>query len=86
MLYLLRTLEVWIKKSEKRRDLKDRNSRILIIGALLGLVTYTVHGFLNDFLDSDKIATPFWCFIAFIVAMDIRYKLQKDEDLEKFES
>ncbi len=84
--YVVILLIVFYRGFYTSRKVKDRNSRILIIGALLGLATYTVHGFLNDFLDSDKIATPFWCFIAFIVAMDIRYKFGKEEDLEKFES
>lgn len=56
------------------------------MGALLGLVTYAIHGVLNDFLDADKIATPFWAFIAFIVAVDIRYKWGSGEDLKKLES
>jgi O-antigen ligase len=58
------------------RKIEDRNIRILVVGALLGIVTYVIHGFLNDFLDSDKIAAPFWGFIAFIVAMDIRFRNQ----------
>ncbi len=61
------------------RKIDNRHHRILLMGALLGLVTYTVHGLLNDFLDSDKIAAPFWGFIAFIVAMDIRYSKKLDE-------
>jgi hypothetical protein len=36
-----------------------------------GLVTYMVHGVMNSFLDSDKIAALWWGFIALIVAMDL---------------
>lgn len=64
------------------RKIGDQQHRILLMGAILGLVTYSVHGFLNDFLDSDKIAAPFWGFIAFIVAMDIRYRNSKLEEFE----
>jgi len=56
------------------RKINDRTSRILLLGALLGLVTYAIHGGMNDFLDMDKIATPFWGFIAFIAALDINLK------------
>ncbi len=84
--FVLILLIVFYRGFSLSRKIKDRNYRILLIGALLGLVTYAIHGVLNDFLDSDKIATPFWGFIAFIVALDIRYKFAKSEDLEKFES
>jgi putative inorganic carbon (HCO3(-)) transporter len=45
--------------------------RILSLSVLLGLVTYFTHGFLNNFLDSDKASAPFWGFIAILVAMDV---------------
>ena len=40
----------------------------LVLGALLGLVTYFIHGFLNNYSDFDKIAVPMWGFISIIVA------------------
>jgi putative inorganic carbon (hco3(-)) transporter len=51
--------------------LKRRKDRILVTGVLLGLVTYLVHGVLNNFLHSDKAAVPFWGFAAILVAMDL---------------
>jgi len=84
--YVLILLIVFFRGFSISRKIKERKYRVLLMGALLGLITYTVHGVLNDFLDSDKIATPFWGFIAFIVVQDIRYKFGKSEDLEKFES
>lgn len=45
--------------------------RILITSTLCGLITYFIHGFLNNFLDIDKIAIPFWGFAAVIVAIDL---------------
>ncbi len=38
--------------------------------SLLGLITYFAHGFLNNFLDTDKLSVPFWGFIAIIVALE----------------
>lgn len=75
--YVLILIFVFYRGFTLSRKIEDRNIRILIIGALLGIVTYAIHGFLNDFLDSDKIAAPFWGFIAFIVAMDIRHRSQR---------
>jgi len=49
----------------------DINVRYLALMALLGLITYFTHGFLNNFLDTDKLSVPFWGFIAILVALDI---------------
>ena len=48
--------------------------------AMLGLVTYFSHGFLNNFLDTDKLSVPVWGFIAILVALDI-YHLPKNPPL-----
>ena len=50
---------------------KDPNIRLLTLGILLGLITYFVHGILNNFLDTDKLSIPFWAFIAMLVSMDV---------------
>jgi len=50
---------------------KDKQTRTLLLMALTGLVTYFVHGFLNNFLDTDKASVPYWGFIAIIVAVDM---------------
>jgi putative inorganic carbon (HCO3(-)) transporter len=61
---------------------KDKEIRALTLGVLLGLITYFVHGALNDFLDTDKASVPFWGFVAIIVAMDVYHaktaKTQED--------
>ena len=49
----------------------DKRLKTIVMGALLGLVTYYVHGILNNFLDTDKLSVPFWGFTAIIVAVDI---------------
>ncbi len=51
--------------------LTDYRLRGIVLVALIGLVTYYVHGFLNNFLDTDKLSVPFWGFTAMIVAIDI---------------
>jgi hypothetical protein len=50
---------------------QDKEIRLLTLGILLGLITYFVHGGLNDFLDTDKAAVPFWGFVGMLVALDI---------------
>ena len=54
--------------------LKDKEKRTLNILLLLGISTYMVHAFFNNFLDTDKAAVPFWGFAAAIVAMNLQVK------------
>ncbi|WP_319269640.1 O-antigen ligase family protein [uncultured Draconibacterium sp.] len=57
--------------------LSDYRLRSIVLAALIGLVTYYIHGFLNNFLDTDKISVPFWGFTAMIVAIDILSRKQE---------
>jgi len=62
---------------------KDKFLKILTISILMGLTTYFVHGFLNNFLDTDKASVPFWGFLAILVCIDVFYKDEQivDEQL-----
>ena len=60
--------------------IKDRETKNLVLVTVLGLVTYIVHGGLNDFLDTDKASVPFWGFIAMLVAIDIYHNNKKEEE------
>jgi putative inorganic carbon (HCO3(-)) transporter len=53
---------------------KSRQIRFLSMGALIGLFTYFLHGFLNNFLDQDKASAPFWSLIAILVALDVYHR------------
>lgn len=44
------------------------------LAVVTGLVTYVVHGIMNSFLDTDKIAALWWGFVAMITAMDLDQK------------
>ena len=48
-----------------------REVRTLSLAVLLGLITYYIHGILNNFLDTDKISALVWGFTAILVAFDI---------------
>lgn len=51
--------------------LTDKRLKSFVLAALVGLTTYYIHGFLNNFLDTDKLSVPFWGFTAMIVAIDL---------------
>ncbi len=48
--------------------------RLLSLFTLLSLITYFAHGFMNNFLDTDKSSIPFWGFTAIITALDLYHK------------
>ncbi len=52
---------------------QNKEVKMFTMVSLLGLITYFMHGFLNNFLDSDKASVPVWGFMAIIVALDIYY-------------
>ena len=53
---------------------KRKSIRIISVAALIGLVSYYLHGLLNNFLDTDKISVLFWGYTAMLVAMDIYHR------------
>jgi O-antigen ligase len=59
----------------------DRSTRLLTLALMAGLVTYIIHGGLNNFLDSDKISALFWGMVAAIVALDENKEIQGSEEL-----
>jgi O-antigen ligase len=48
-----------------------RKVRIMAMTLLVAMLTYYIHGFLNDFLDTDKLSALFWGFTAMIVSLDV---------------
>jgi len=59
--------------------LNDYKTKTLVISIICGMSTYFIHGFMNNFLDTDKASAPFWAFFAIIVAIDV-YHLPKSEN------
>ncbi|HEY8402994.1 MAG TPA: O-antigen ligase family protein [Flavobacteriales bacterium] len=62
--------------------LRERNLKLLVGSTYLGLMTYYIHGVLNNYLDLDKASIPFWGFTAILVAIDLYHK-KKGEPTEK---
>ncbi|PZE16036.1 hypothetical protein DNU06_14635 [Putridiphycobacter roseus] len=53
-------------------QLPPSNLRIILLVSILGLITYFAHGFLNNYLDTDKATVPVWGLTAFIVMLDLK--------------
>lgn len=73
LLGLLTGIRVWYREKRSRKG-------YFALAVTTGLVTYMIHGLMNSFLDSDKIAALWWGFIAVIVAMDIKGKHEETRD------
>jgi len=51
--------------------LRGREVAWLALAVSIGLISYAVHGLLNNFLDTDKASALFWGYMAIIVALDV---------------
>jgi O-antigen ligase len=61
--------------------IKEIHLRIVLLTSMVALITYFIHGFLNNFLDTDKASSLFWGFTAIIVSLDIYYKDDKKRNI-----
>jgi O-antigen ligase len=61
-----------------RRAVNPRD-RIIVLSILTGLSSYFIHGLMNNFLDRDKAAIPFWGFLAILVTLDLYYQKKKEK-------
>ncbi len=87
--FVLILIYVFITSVKVYNKATSKSLKILIASIICGLITYYAHGFLNNFLDIDKIAVPFWGFIAIIVATDVYFKdfdTQDTNDKKKIEN
>jgi O-antigen ligase len=51
------------------RNTVDKEIKIISLAIVVGLISYYIHGFLNNFLDTDKASVPVWGFMAILVAL-----------------
>lgn len=70
--FLWRGIRTWQRAPQKE-------VRVITLSATLALVSYFTHGFLNNFLDTDKLAVPVWACLAIIAVMDV-YGLDNPAD------
>ncbi len=71
VLVLVMTGWVIVTAMRVYRRSDDKEVKMLSLSLMLSLLTYFVHGTMNNFLDTDKASVPVWGFIAAIVALDI---------------
>lgn len=52
----------------------NKSLKLIVTGCAFGLITYYIHGILNNFLDTDKLSVPFWTFTMIIVSASFHCK------------
>lgn len=72
--FLFLMVAVYYQGMKLYYNLEKGELKGLVFCSLLSLTTYFTHGFLNNFLDTDKLAIPFWSCIAFLLVVDIYHK------------
>lgn len=75
MTFLYIIVQVIASATSSYKKLPSVRAQGLLRVAFLGLITYYLHGFLNNFLDMDKASAPFWGFTAMIAVLSIRSSL-----------
>ena len=55
---------------------EDKTLRIISLCMTLALISYFVHGFLNNFLDTDKLSVIVWAAMSVIAVCDLKRKTQ----------
>jgi len=61
---------------------KEKIPKMLALFSVIALITYYVHGIMNNFLDTDKLSLPFWAAIAVIVVVDLWGKKESINNLK----
>ena len=72
ILFLLLIFTIFYKGIVLYNNEKNKLLRIYLLGSIIGLMTYFIHGLFNNFLDMDKAAIPLWFFVAIIVSIDMK--------------
>lgn len=56
--------------------------KLMLLGTIIAMTTYLTHGVLNNFLDLDKAAIPFWTAMAVVVSVKL-YHVSAEQALEQ---
>jgi len=81
ILLMITVLYVGIRTYNKT---SDKLPKKLSLYATIALISYYVHGIMNNFLNTEKLSLPFWAAIAIIVVTDLSNEKFKSSKVQKF--
>ncbi|MBK7856931.1 MAG: hypothetical protein IPJ79_20385 [Bacteroidetes bacterium] len=79
IIFITLSIVIILRSSKLIYSSTDYNIRLVATGLFLGLITYWIHGFLNNFLDTEKLSVPFWAFIAALVVLEQQQKIKENQ-------
>lgn len=62
--------------------LVDEDMKRILMGAILGVTTYLIHGMLNNFLDGDKASVAIWGCLAIVTAIHFYHQKQESNSTD----
>jgi len=71
-------LFIMIKAINMYYEAQNKQQRTIILTLIISLSSYFLHGFFNNFLDTDKAAVPVWIAVAILISLDLYYKKNQD--------
>jgi O-antigen ligase len=60
----------------------DKEMRTIILSMVLALVTYFVHGVLNNYLDTDKASVPIWTICAIFITLRHQLSIERSKETD----
>jgi putative inorganic carbon (hco3(-)) transporter len=73
-------ISVYITGIRTYKRIQDKEMKLMIALMLSGLFSYLMHGFMNNFLDTEKASMIFWGSIAIITRISIQSKVNDSEN------
>jgi putative inorganic carbon (hco3(-)) transporter len=80
LFFLCIIISVFVTGIKTYYRLHDKETKMIVAITLTGLFSYLMHGFMNNFLDTENASVIFWGFIAIIVKISVFSK--QDNNLE----
>ena len=69
--FLLLVLVIMIYAINSYYNAIDRHHATWVLAIIISLSSYFIHGFFNNFLDTDKASVPVWTAVAILVSLDL---------------
>ena len=79
--FLMLVLSAVISAINMYYTISDKNLKTWLLAIIISLISYFIHGFFNNFLDTDKASVAIWSVFAMIVAIDLLNDTKQSESL-----
>ncbi len=72
--FIVIVIAIYVSASRLYHRTENKEIKELVLLIICGLTTYLAHGFLNNYLDTDKASVPFWGMVAMLISLEIYHK------------